>query len=109
MTKILTKIGWETVQGIERTATITVNGQPINKVLTPDERPEREIVRHDETQIHGEWCLAVYRLFIGQEIEFISTETGKENITRSFVVGEENTNSQADIEGSEFCGFLIFF
>ena len=110
--KVLVKIGSEKFQGIEKKASVTVNGKPIEQVLNPEERPERERVKNGNNT-YGVWTHAAYRLSVGQVIRFVSTVTGKEDIVKSFVVGDIEAPTEIDghtsTSTSDMCGWLIVF
>lgn len=110
--KVLVKIGGEKFKGIEKKASVTVNGKPIEQVLKAEEKPERETVQ-DGNNTYGVWTHAAYRLSVGQVIRFVSTVTGKEDIVGSFVVGD--IGAPTEIDGhtstchSDMFGWLIVF
>lgn len=85
---------------------VKVNGQPIYEALTPQERPEWELVGTKGQ--HGKWCIATYCLSVGDKIDFVATANGREDITKLFVVGEvDKVDFEGYQYGSDICGWIV--
>ena len=94
--KVQIKTGSEWHSTETRSAMVTVNGEPIYKVLKALSQNWIEVGRKGT---HGKWCLAEYLLPMGSAITFTANANGRDKISESFVVGDDTT---VDFEGYQY-------
>lgn len=106
--KVLVMTGKQTCNGQTVSASILIDGKPLDRVLTFSDTPERLYVKDGGGE--SKWCIAVYNFPRNFNVDFIAKCSDKADILRSF----NTENCQAiDVDGhacdGEVLGFIRTF
>ena len=103
--KVQTCTGSESHTTEWRSVMVTVNGQPIYKVLKPLSQSWEEVGNKGR---HGKWCVAEYLIPDGYHVVFTAKANGRETIVEEFIARSDlPVNVDGYPYGGEQRGWIV--
>lgn len=107
--KVFVMTGQQSCEGKTQSASVFLNGKPINQVLTPQDTPEVVKVI-GKNGIEGVWISAVYILSATHKVNFVAKSSGQDDVDVSFNTADcESIDIDGHVFHGKICGWIQTF